>query len=287
MPKKPAPKKSSAGDSRKQSMDERKKVVDDSASDDSSNEEVKAPVAAKRARAASNVSNRSVASSTRGATKNADKKKRVVDDSASDSSGDDNQLRSVGSDSEDGPKDAKPAAAEDSGDADNCELFVKSLSFDTTEDGLRDHFGQFGELTKVKLIQSHGRSKGLAFIEFAKRADAQKALDESDNFALDGREISVEFSGPRKPPTPSGGGGASDTLFCGNLGFNTTEDAIYDFFGPSGKVKNVRIATGEDGRPRGFCHVEFETAEGAQAAMGLTGQMLDGRAVRLDLSNNR
>ena len=263
-------------------MDEaaaKNKRVNDS--DSSSEEEVKAPAVAKRARAASNVSN---ASSNKG-KKPAAAKKNVVSDS--DNSDDDNQLASVGSDSEDqGPKDAKPEA---SGDADNCELFVKSLSFDTTEDGLREHFEQFGELTKVKLIQSYGRSKGLAFIEFSKPADAKKALSKSDGFSLDGREISVEFSGPRKPQEDrnAGGDGPSDTLFCGNLGFNTSEDAVHDFFKQVGSVKNVRIAMGEDGRPRGFCHVEFETSDAASAAMGLAGQMLDGRAVRLDLSNNR
>jgi len=38
---------------------------------------------------------------------------------------------------DEGPKDeAKPAAAT-GGDDENCELFVKQLSYDTTEDGLR------------------------------------------------------------------------------------------------------------------------------------------------------
>lgn len=180
-----------------------KKVNSDS--DESGSEEVKAPAVAKRARAASNVSKGSVASSTRAKTNPA--KKAVVSDSDEEGS-DDNKLGSIASDSDDeGPKDAaKPE--DDDVDADNCELFVKSLSFDTTEDGLREHFEQFGELTKVKLIQSYGRSKGLGFVEFAKKADAKKALAKSDGFKLDGREMSVEFSGPRKPQAgPAGGSG--------------------------------------------------------------------------------
>ena len=62
----------------------------------------------------------------------------------------------------------------------------------------------------------------------------------------------------------SGKAGEADTIFCGNLGFNTTEDTIWEFFGQAGTVKTVRIATNpEDGRPRGFCHVEFEDPAGA------------------------
>lgn len=41
----------------------------------------------------------------------------------------------------------------------------------------------------------------------------------------------------------------------------------------------------EDGNPKGFCHVEFNSHEDAKRALDqLAGQYLDGRAVRLDLS---
>jgi len=44
---------------------------------------------------------------------------------------------------------------------------------------------------------------------------------------------------------------------------------------------------GEDGRPRGLAHVEFETHEMAKEAMKLAGKNLDGREVRLDLSQSK
>ena len=101
---------------------------------------------------------------------------------------------SSGSGSEDeGPKEeeAKPAAeaapaVEDDG---NFELFVKSLSFDTDENSLRAHFEQYGELTKCRLIMSQGFSKGIGFVEFTNKADAAKAMNESNGFWLDNRQI--------------------------------------------------------------------------------------------------
>lgn len=170
-------------------------------------------------------------------------------------------------DEDDGPaekkEEEKPAANEAAGDEDpdNNELFVKSLSFDTTEESLRAHFEQFGTLTKCKLIMSGGRSKGLGFVEFENHADAKKALAESDGAWLDNRQIKCEFSGqkPQMGGPTSGQPGESDTIFCGNLGFHTSEDAIYEFFGQAGSVKNVRIAMNEEGRPKGFCHVEFNS----------------------------
>merc|ERR1712127_608938 len=81
--------------------------------------------------------------------------------------------------------------------------------------------------------------------------------------------------------------GESNCVFCGNVGFYTTEDTIRGFFGQAGNVTSVRIAMGEDGRARGFCHVEFETPAEASEAMKLNGHEIDGRACRLDLSQNK
>merc|ERR1712160_125691 len=58
-------------------------------------------------------------------------------------------------------------------------------------------------------------------------------------------------------------------------------------FSQAGTVSAVRIAMGEDGRAKGFCHVEFETPAMALEALKMNGQEMDGRGVRLDLSQNK
>ena len=140
---------------------------------------------------------------------------------------------------------------------------------------------------------SNGQSKGIAFVEYAKSSDAAKALEESNGIDLHGRTISVEYSG-QKPGgdgaqggRPSGQAGAATTVFCGNIGFYTEEQTIRDFFGRAGTVNQVRIAIGEDGRARGFAHIEFADPAHAEAAMKFNGQEIDGRAIRLDLSAPR
>mmetsp|Transcript_13139 Transcript_13139/g.22209 ORF Transcript_13139/g.22209 Transcript_13139/m.22209 type:complete len:196 (-) Transcript_13139:407-994(-) len=104
---------------------------------------------------------------------------------------------------------------------------------------------------------------------------------------LDGREIRVEYSGPGPAGGPGGAGagtGEANTVFVGNLGFRTEEWSIREFFSGCGDITSVRIAMGEDGRARGFAHVEFAQPSSATQAMNLNGQELDGRGVRLDLS---
>ena len=79
----------------------------------------------------------------------------------------------------------------------------------------------------------------------------------------------------------------STTIFVGNVSFQSNEDSIAEFFSECGTVTQVRIAMGEDGRPRGFAHVEFEDNESAHNAMKLAGQDMDGRPVRVDISEPR
>jgi len=85
---------------------------------------------------------------------------------------------------------------------------------------------------------------------------------------LDGTNLDVQFSGEKPRPANGGGDEPCTTIFCGNLGFYTEESTIREFFAGCGEVKAVRISTDPDtGRAKGFCHVEFETADQANKAV--------------------
>lgn len=77
------------------------------------------------------------------------------------------------------------------------ELFVGNLSFQIDEDTLASHFEKYGEITNIKIPQKDGRSKGIAFIEFATSKIAKKALDGENGKQLDGRALKLNFSGEK------------------------------------------------------------------------------------------
>ena len=81
------------------------------------------------------------------------------------------------------------------------ELFVRSLSFDTDDNSLFDHFSQVGEVKSAKVIthRDTGRSRGFGFVKFATAEEAQRAIEELDKTELDGWEIRVDFAKPRQP----------------------------------------------------------------------------------------
>jgi RNA recognition motif-containing protein len=97
-------------------------------------------------------------------------------------------------------------------------LFVGSLSFSTTSEGLREFFAQAGNVTSATVItdQFSGRSRGFGFVEMSTPEEAQAAVQRLNGKDLDGRQIKVEMAkpagsggggGPRRGPGGGGGGG--------------------------------------------------------------------------------
>lgn len=134
-----------------------------------------------------------------------------------------------------------------------------------------------------------GRSKGSAFVEFATREAADKAVAEGGN--LDGRDLRMNLSQQKpqnvRPVAVDPAAEGSDTLFCGNLKFDATEDDLRALFETIGTLRDVRVAKDQEGNSRGFAHVQYVSPDDAKEALSLNGQMVLGRPVRLDLSAPR
>lgn len=75
-------------------------------------------------------------------------------------------------------------------------LFVGGIAWETTEDGLRETFGEFGSVMETKIIMDHdtGRSRGFGFVTFADAEDASHALQKMNGTDLDGRTIRVDLA---------------------------------------------------------------------------------------------
>jgi RNA recognition motif-containing protein len=85
-------------------------------------------------------------------------------------------------------------------------LYVGNLSFQTTEDNLREAFSQFGVVNTASMVMDRetGRSRGFAFVEMADGAD--EAIRAMNGQQLDGRTLTVNEAKPRED-RPRGGGG--------------------------------------------------------------------------------
>ena len=88
-------------------------------------------------------------------------------------------------------------------------IYVGNLSYQTTEDELRDLFAEFGDVVSAKLIVDKftGQSKGFGFVEMSNNSEAQKAMDELNGRDVNGRSITVNQARPREERSRGGGRG--------------------------------------------------------------------------------
>ena len=173
------------------------------------------------------------------------------------------------------------------------ELYVANMPYTTTENSIEDYFSKYGKIKNVKLLKDKmGRSKGISFVKFDTNAEATKALVANDQ-EFEGRKLRVNFAGEKptgreeRPSTKFEKGSNQCTIFIGNIPFSSSKDSIEDMFKSCGSIKDVRFAIRDDGKPKGFAHIEFESEDSVEKALKMNGTEMDGRHLKVDIAGNK
>ncbi|KAJ7383200.1 DAZ-associated protein 1 [Desmophyllum pertusum] len=136
-------------------------------------------------------------------------------------------------------------------------IFVGGLSTETTKDGLKDHFSEFGNVSDsvVMVDATTKRSRGFGFVTFNDPDSVDKVFEKFEHF-LDNKKIDpkravprgpgqqamLSTQGPGAPPgrgMPSGNSN-ENKVFVGGLSSHTSEDDLRQFFSDTcGKSCNV------------------------------------------------
>lgn len=138
-------------------------------------------------------------------------------------------------------------------------LFVGSLAWAVDDNTLYEAFQEFPDLTGARVVtdKQTGRSRGFGYVDFGNPEAAAAALEASQGKDLAGRAMNIDFSGQK----PAGDGNhqaraqdraqkhgdtvspESETLFVGNLPFDTDQDTVHAFFSEVAEVASVRLPT--------------------------------------------
>ena len=91
----------------------------------------------------------------------------------------------------------------------NSKLYVGNMSFKTTEDELRQAFGQFGSVTDVYVAMDKmtGRPRGFAFVTMGTAEEAKAAAEKLNGTDLGGRALTVNEARPKEERSGGFGGG--------------------------------------------------------------------------------
>jgi len=183
-------------------------------------------------------------------------------------------------------------------------VYVKNLSFRTTEEGLRTAFASAAAVLAVRIpkraapasgdgaLPARSPSMGFGFVECADADAARAAIRALRGLVLDGHALEPVLSRADPSATSSkekkGGHAPSAKLMVRNVPFQADRTELYKLFGGFGKLRRVRLPKKFDGSHRGFAFVEFLTAkEAAGAKEGLSRTHLYGRHLVLEWAEDK
>ncbi|KGF72545.1 RNA-binding protein [Neosynechococcus sphagnicola sy1] len=88
-------------------------------------------------------------------------------------------------------------------------IYIGNLSFQATEEDLKEIFTEYGNVSRITLPIDHetGKKRGFAFVEMEDEAKEDVAISELDGAEWLGRELRLNKAKPRENRSGSGGGG--------------------------------------------------------------------------------
>ncbi|KAI6147918.1 hnRNP A1-gamma isoform [Pisolithus tinctorius] len=164
---------------------------------------------------------------------------------------------------------------------DEGKMFIGGLSWDTTDEGLKKYFSQFGKVDACTIMRDpDGRSRGFAFLTFEEPESVNAVL--AREHTLDGKTIDPKRAIPREEHL------RNTRYFVGGLSHATTADSMRDFFSAYGKVVDATVMVDrETGRSKGFGFVTFEDSSNQERFVGKLGLVLDDKEIEVKMAQPR
>lgn len=150
-------------------------------------------------------------------------------------------------------------------------VFLKNMSFKSTEEDIRAVFEDCGEIESLYCIKDfRGRNKGFGYLMFKEKEAAVKAL-EKDKTVLEERPMYVSAYNPEERRDHKTGEPEKDKLFVSGIPVTMTEEEIRGLFEPHGEIKDIRLLRKKE-EFKGMCYLDYNDEETAAAVKEATDQ---------------
>ncbi|CAH8388802.1 unnamed protein product [Eruca vesicaria subsp. sativa] len=177
-------------------------------------------------------------------------------------------------------------------DMESCKLFIGGISWETTEDCLREYFQSFGEVLEAVIMKDRatGRARGFGFLVFADPNVAERVL--LLRHVIDGKLVEAKKAVPRddhksnsslqgSPPGPAN----SKKIFVGGLASSVTEAEFKNYFAQFGVITDVVVMYDHrTQRPRGFGFISYESEDAVDRVLQRAFHELNGKMVEVKLA---
>ncbi|XP_071706265.1 28 kDa ribonucleoprotein, chloroplastic-like [Rutidosis leptorrhynchoides] len=173
----------------------------------------------------------------------------------------------------------------------DAKIFVGNLPYDFDSENLAQLFNTAGTVDIAEVIYNRDteQSRGFGFVTMSTVEEADKAVEKFNGYDANGRLLTVNKAAPRGSQPERRVVGTSFKIYVGNLSWQVDNSRLEQAFNEHGKVVDARVIYDrETGRSRGFGFVTMASeAEMNDAIAALDGQSLDGRAVRVNVAEER
>eukprot|EP00262_Sarcandra_glabra_P013410 TRINITY_DN3710_c0_g1_i2.p1 TRINITY_DN3710_c0_g1~~TRINITY_DN3710_c0_g1_i2.p1 ORF type:complete len:386 (-),score=94.42 TRINITY_DN3710_c0_g1_i2:547-1704(-) len=180
-------------------------------------------------------------------------------------------------------------------DSDQGKLFIGGISWETSEEKLKEYFGKYGEVLQTVIMRDKitGRPRGFGFVVFQDPSILDAVLQ--DPHTIDGRTVEAKRALSRDEQHTSrsgnpnagrsfGGGGNIKTkkIFVGGLPPTLTDEGFRQYFQAYGQVTDVVIMFDQNTqRPRGFGFISFDSEDAVDRVLHKSFHELEGKLVEV------
>ncbi|KAJ9674359.1 hypothetical protein PVL29_023734 [Vitis rotundifolia] len=180
-------------------------------------------------------------------------------------------------------------------------VYVKNLSESTTEEDLKNIFGEFGTITSVVVMRDgDGKSKCFGFVNFENADDAAEAVEALNGKKFDEKEWYVgkaqkkyerelelkgRFEQSMKEVVDKFQG---VNLYIKNLDDSIGDDKLKELFSEFGTITSCKVMRDPSGISRGSGFVAFSTSEEASRALAeMNGKMVVSKPLYVALAQRK
>lgn len=171
-------------------------------------------------------------------------------------------------------------------------LFIGGISWDTTEEHLKEYFSAYGEVLEAVIMKDRttGRARGFGFIVFSDPTVADRVIKEKHN--IDGRMVEAKKAVPRDDQSTmsrssssiqgSPGPRRTRKIFVGGLASTVTESDFKKYFEQFGTITDVVVMYDHNTqRPRGFGFITYDSEDAVDKVLLKTFHELNGKMVEV------
>lgn len=167
-------------------------------------------------------------------------------------------------------------------------LFIGGLSYETTDESLKSHFEQWGEVVDCVVMKDPNtkRSRGFGFITYSKASEIDSAQANRPH-VIDSREVETKRAMPRE----EGGGSSQQSvkkMFVGGIKDSITEDNLKEVFTEFGEITAIDFIMDKNtGKPKGFCFISYNDHDCVDKAVLKKFHQVNGLQVEVKKATSR